>query len=141
MISLFGSKVHPARSRPSRAFTLVEVLLAVAILSGAIVFVLRSFMASLSAVRLSQDMTQACFLAEGILWSAEDRGRLGIPAASARGAGRLTLEGRDFEWSYESVPAEPAAPQELSVKVGWRQKAQGPARQLEFLTCIQPRRL
>lgn len=54
----------------NKAFSLFEVMVAVAILSTALVFVFRSFATVLTAVKLSRNLTLACWLAEEKIWEA-----------------------------------------------------------------------
>jgi len=55
----------------NKGFTLLEVLVAVAILGLGIVFVFRSFFTVLEAEKISQSVLQNCFLAEDYLWQIE----------------------------------------------------------------------
>ncbi|MFA4843036.1 MAG: prepilin-type N-terminal cleavage/methylation domain-containing protein, partial [Candidatus Omnitrophota bacterium] len=57
---------------PNKGLTLLEVLITVAILAGAIVFVFRGFLTALSATKFSQNVTLACLLAEDKIWKAEN---------------------------------------------------------------------
>jgi len=55
----------------NKGLTLLEVLVAVAILGVGIVFIFRSFFTVLAAEGLSQDIMENCYLAEEYLWQIE----------------------------------------------------------------------
>lgn len=59
--------------RKNKGLTLIEVLITVAVLATAIVFVFRGFVSSLSATRFSQNITLACLVAEDRIWRLENK--------------------------------------------------------------------
>ena len=52
----------------NEGFTLVEVIVAVAVLTTALVLVTRSFASVMASTRLCQDIARACFLADEKMW-------------------------------------------------------------------------
>ena len=61
--------------KSNKAFSLFEVMVAVAILSVALVFIFRSFTTVLTAVKLGRNLSLACWLAEGKMWEASLRAK------------------------------------------------------------------
>jgi len=127
------------KSKFNKAFTLVEVIITVGILSTAIVFVLRSFMAALSATQLSQNITLASFLAEDKLWEIEQKQK---HSASPLGAeqGIEKIEERDFNWKYATTKLEESDLIELKFAVSFPEKRKENKYALEFLTYLMPKR-
>lgn len=113
-----------------RAFSLLEVIITLAILSAGIVFILRAFSASLYAAKFSQNITLACLLAEEKLWEIQEKqgGQEFLPAQN-----KETMQGRDFNWSYEAAKLEDSELTELKFNVSWRESAREKEYTLKFL--------
>jgi type II secretory pathway pseudopilin PulG len=112
----------------------LEVLLAVAILSSAIVFIFRSFTSSLASVRFSQNITHACLVAERILWETHDRYKGGGPVQLEQG--RCTIEEKNFDWVSEVTLPTPENLQQLKLRIWWPEKAREKPYQVEFETWL-----
>lgn len=125
--------------KSKRAFSLLEVVITVAILSTAIVFVFRSFATVLATAKLSQNMTLACFLAEDKLWEAEVRQR-SISDLLGFDRGTLKMQGRDFNWSYQTTRVENSRLIKLELGVSWKENNREKEYQMDFLTYLLPRR-
>ncbi len=123
-------------SKSNKAFSLLEVLITVAILSTAIVFVFQSFTASLSSSKFSQNITLACYLVESKLWEIEQKQKQDTkPLEPAQGAEKI--QGRDFNWSYEIKELDSALPEleQLTLTLSWEEKRENPYT-LEFSTYL-----
>lgn len=115
--------------KSNKAFSLVEVLVAVTVLATAIVMVFRAYAAILSAVGFSRNMTQACLLSEEKLGEAQHRYKnFGETAAS----GSRTLRNTKFNWKYEIVDADAPELKQLHLTVSWKEKARRKEYPLEF---------
>lgn len=116
-----------------KAFSLLEVLITVAILSSAIIFLFRSFAASLSSMRFSQHITLACYLAENNLWEIETRSAAGanLPATSSK-----KLQNINFGWSYEISDTDIKDIKKLNLKTTWKENARKMDYSLDFLTYL-----
>ncbi len=101
----------------------MEVIITVAILSSAIVVVLRAFTAIISAAKLSQNITLACFFAEDKLWKLENNFPLQEDAEQ---------ESR-FRYSYELLDTDTPKLKELKLNLSWEEKRNNPY-SLEFYT-------
>lgn len=84
--------------KSNKAFTLLEVLIALAILSTAIVFIFRSFTSSLSSAKFSQNITGACFFAENKIWELEQEQKAQTDPIDSR-QGSEKIQGKDFKWT------------------------------------------
>ena len=78
----------------NKAFSLFEVMVTVAILSTALVFVFRSFATVLNAVKLSRNLTLACWLAEEKIWEASVKAK--GEASTFDLNSRETIQGVEF---------------------------------------------
>jgi type II secretion system protein I len=117
----------------NRAFTLLEVLITVAILSSAIIFVFRAFTASLAANRLSQNITRACFVAEAKLWEAL---HLSLRNKAIPASGSENIDNLDINWSFRSGHSSPDGLRPLTVSVYWRENTREKNVSMEFTTLI-----
>jgi prepilin-type N-terminal cleavage/methylation domain-containing protein len=88
----------------NRAFTFIELMITVAILSIGLVLILQAFSASVKASGLSRDITRACFLAESKISELEVRQEKGIEIPSQDQA-----EVDRFIWDYEITPLKDPA--------------------------------
>lgn len=122
-----------ARLKCNNSFSLIEVLITVAILSTAIVFIFRSFTASLAAVKFSQNITLACLLTEEKLFEIEERQ---APGASEYAEGRENLAEREFKWNYQTTPLEDSDLAELKFNVSWQENARENEYAIDFFTYL-----
>lgn len=116
-------------SKSNRAFSLLEVIITVAILSTAIVFVFRAFTTVLSSVRFSQNINQACFFAEDQLWKIENNFPL-----TANPEEENTPQTK-FTYNYTLTDTDIPELKQLKLVVSWEEKRKNPY-SLEFFTYI-----
>ncbi len=121
--------------KSNRAFTLLEVLITVAILATGIVFLFRSFAAALSAARFSQDISLACYFAEDKIWEIEEK-RKASARPIASDSGTEELEDRTFGWSYNAVELEDLGLVRLEFMVSWEEAAGKEKYNMEFFTYL-----
>ena len=122
------------------AFTLIEVLIASAILATAIVFIFRSFNVMTTAVKFSQNISLACFLIEDKLWEIEDKqkDRLELQEAAS---GEEEIQGQKFKWEYTLADIESSGSvklKSLDFKVSWPENARKEAI-LDLVTYLSPK--
>lgn len=98
------------RLKTSSSFSLIEVLVTVAILSAAIIFILQALAASLSASRLSQNISRACYLTEEKIWNIKES------------FGEGPMREGDFRWDYIVRDTDNSKLGELEFSVFWPQK-------------------
>lgn len=85
-----------------RGFTFIEVLIAVAVLSTAIIFVFRSFTSSIESSRFAQDISLAYYFLEDRLWDTEqDYLRMNDFPLSGKNTQETENEKGKFTWNYE----------------------------------------
>jgi len=118
------------------SFTLLEVLITVAILATAIIFVFRSFTASLTSAQFSQDITSACYLAEDKLW---EIGQTQVNAPKSSDQGSQRIQNKDFNWYYEIQNTDNAELKELKLTVSWKEKVREKEYTMDFLTYLAPK--
>ena len=121
------------RSRSSSSFSLIEVLIAIAILSTSIIFIFRSFTTALAATRLSQNITVACFLAQDKMWEIEEALRGG---GEFEEAGIQKINERDFEWEAEIDTFGAGDLKPLIFSVKWQERSREKKYSLGFTTCV-----
>ena len=122
-------------SKSSKAFTLLEVLIALAILSTAIVFIFRSFTFSLSTTKFSQNITLACFLAEDKIWELEQGQMAQVePIESQQGSEKI--QGKDFRWAYQTKKLGNSDLVYLEFIVYWQENLREKEYSLEFDTYL-----
>jgi type II secretion system protein I len=119
------------------AFTFVELLITVSILSTAIIFVFRSFTTSLNVARFAQNMTLACYLAEDKIWQIETahRTETAIPRP-----GNETQGNTAFNWNYTVGDTGLENLKELKFLVSWEEGTRARPYQMEFVTLITTRK-
>lgn len=123
--------------RLSKSFTLLEVLIAVAVLSTVIIFIFRSFAASLASTRFAQDISLACYLAEEKLWEIEEAYAAGSKLAES---GAQEIQNKNFNWRYEILDIGNPDLKELQLTVSWKENVREKEYLLEFLTYLMPKR-
>lgn len=116
---------------------MIEVLISVAILSSAIIFIFRAFTAALSAAKTSQNIAIAVNLAENKYCAEiELKQKLGLEIP-ASGFGTETIQSRDFAWKYDLVEsADPGSQglKELKFNVAWTENIRQEPYSLELQT-------
>ncbi len=117
--------------KSNKAFSLLEVIITVAILATAIVFVFQSFTAVLSSIALSQNITQACYFSEDKLWKLEND----FPLTD--NLREETLYDK-FSYNYELTDTGTSKLKQLKLSVSWPEKREKPY-SLEFITYVLPR--
>ena len=123
-------------SKSNKAFSLLEVIITVAILSTAIVFVFRAFTTVLSSVRFSQNITYACLLAEDKLWEIEEKQKESSDPLEIA-SGTKTLQGRDFRWDYTATKIADLNLVDLEFNLHWQEKAREKEYSLNFRTYLR----
>ena len=103
---------------------MLEVIITVAILSTAIVVVLRAFTTIISAVKFSQNITLACLFAEDKLWKLENDFPLTEEA---------NTQSSKFSYNDESSDTDIPGLKQLKLTVSWEEKRKNPY-SLEFYT-------
>lgn len=125
-------KMTSATNRLS-AFTLIEVLITVAVLSTAILFVFRSFASSLSAAKVSQNITLICYLAEEEFFDIQNNY---ANKKMLQGDGSQVLQERNFNWNYGISDTDNPDLKELKLLVLWKEATMAKEYSLEFLTLL-----
>jgi len=126
--------VHPVRYRFVKGFTFIEILVTVAIVSTAIIFLLRSFTASLGAARFSQHITLACYLSEARLLDIE---RAFSDGAAYPASGTETLQNERFNWNYRIRETDNPNLKELQFSVGWQENLREKEYVMDFMTYLK----
>ena len=118
-----------------RGFTLIEVLITVGILSTAIVFLLRSFTASIAAGKFSQDITLGCYLAEEKLWEIETAFKIvGMAMPEVK---EVEIQNRKFNWKFATADtAPPSDLKALKLEVFWKENMREKEYTMDFLTFL-----
>ena len=124
-------------SLPLTGFTLFEVLIALAILSTAIVFIFRSFTSSLSSIKFSQNITLACFFAENKIWELEQEQKVKTVPIESR-QGKEKMQGKDFKWAYQAKRLESSNLVDLEFVVSWQENLREKEYSLEFDSYLLP---
>lgn len=116
------------KSKSNRAFTLIEVLITVGILSSAVIFIFRSFLTALNSVKFSQNVTRACYLAEGKIWEM----RQYYVGGSLPQPGSID----NFKWDYKISDTTEADLKELKLDVSWKENKREGGYSLQFVTYL-----
>lgn len=116
---------EPSRSRSSQGFTLIEVLVALAIVALALAALLQVFGAGLRAVGTSERYLMATMLARSVL---DDFGTE-IPAAAGEWSGDIA---DGYRWTTRATPSQTIGavkngntlqvPLEVQVEISWNGK-------------------
>ena len=122
-------------SRSNKAFTLLEVLIALAILSTAIVFIFRSFTSSLSSAKFSQNITLASFFAEGKIWELEQEQKTKLEPIADRD-GSEKMQGKDFKWSAKAKKVGSSGLVYLDFIISWQENFREKEYFIEFDTYL-----
>lgn len=127
---LSKKKNEVSRSK-TKAFSLVEVVITVGIISCAVILILRSFTAVIAATKLSQNISRACLLAENRLFWVENN--LQPPEEALPSPPKET----DFTLTQESDGISDLFPdlKLLLLNVSWQERKNKPY-SLDFLTYL-----
>jgi hypothetical protein len=105
----------------------------VAILSSAIIFLLRSYTTSLSSTKFSQDITLACYLAADKLWEIESDYGLGLRLPEPKPE---TIQSRKFDWKYGILDSDTLGLKELKLTVLWKENVREKEYPIDCLTYL-----
>ena len=114
-------------SMDSLGFTLIEVLIAVAILATGLVLVVEAMGRTQQAIRVSENLATASLLAEEQMAASEIDVRQEHQLRPGTESGNEILPGRKFKWSKKIEPyRDPSIEDEtklneVSVKVEWKE--------------------
>ncbi|MFH1440911.1 MAG: prepilin-type N-terminal cleavage/methylation domain-containing protein [Candidatus Omnitrophota bacterium] len=118
-----------------KGFTLVEVLITMAILVTGIVFVFRAFFTSMISAKFSQDITMACFLAENKIWEIEENRKGNITMETF---GSQTLQNKEYKWNYLISKIEDMELEEMEFDLSWQEKPREKEYLLKLITYLPP---
>lgn len=124
--------------KSSKAFSLLEVLLSIVILSTAIVFIFRSFTSSLFSTKFSQNITLACFLAENKIWELEQEQKIKVEPIETRQDSEI-LQGKEFKWKCQVERLGNSSLIYLEFIISWQEGLRKKEYSLEFNTYILSR--
>ncbi|MDD2751646.1 MAG: type II secretion system minor pseudopilin GspI [Candidatus Omnitrophica bacterium] len=122
-------------SRSNKGFTLIEVLVTIAIVSTAITFIFRSFATLLSSQKMSQNMILACFLAEEKIFIISEEQKKSSSALGYR-EGAEQLQGNQFDWNASLLDSADPGLVQLEFNVFLPGKNDGEKTTLNFLTLV-----
>ncbi len=122
-------------SRLNKGFSLIEVLVAIAILSTAIIFIFRSFVTLLSSQKVSQDLILATFLAEEKIWEVKEEQKKSLKPLDYK-EGSQELQGNQFNWNCSFVDLGQPGLVELELNVLLPGKSNVDRRTVNLLTYI-----
>jgi len=113
-----------------KAVTLLEALVAATVISVGIISVFRAFTSSLSATRLSQDITSASFLFKDRLWDLQQRCAIssGVPRSDQE---KINVRNKEFTANYEIADTEFPALKKVTYTISWEARRDAPYR-MEF---------
>lgn len=81
-------------------FTLVEVMIAVAVISIGLVMILQGFISSLNAVKISEDTLMACMSADSNMASAQLESENNPEFMQSTSSGTFSSENLGFSWEF-----------------------------------------
>lgn len=126
--------------KSNKALSLLEVIITVGILSTAIVFLFRSFAASLATTKFSQNITLACYLAKERLWLMEEKQKDATFHLEPE-SGTEKIQSRDFNWRQTAADlAELPDLVEANLAVSWKEGAAGQDYTMSFLTYLKKKK-
>lgn len=120
----------------NRSFTLLEVLVTVAVLATAITFVFRSFATSLSSVRLAQNITAACYLTEETMFELELANKFGLKLPDFQ---EQKIQNKIFNRKYEIQDTDTMNLKELNLEVSWQENVREKDYSIELTTFFSPK--
>ena len=119
-------------SRSNKGFSLIEVIVTVAVLSTAIMFVFRSFATVLAASKIGQNMTLACLRAENELYKIEQEQRKSNSPLDGKGSDAAQV----FSWNYVTGKNPNWNLMNCAFAVSWKEKKGNVPRQLQIDTFL-----
>lgn len=117
----------------NKAFSLLEVLITVSILSVAIITIFRSFTASLSAARFSQHISLASYFAEEKIFEIEQAYKKNLIIDDH---GSTVISSVNFNWNYEAFDTQDENLKELKFVVSWKENQREEEYPMELLTYL-----
>ena len=123
--------------RCRRAFSLLELLIAMGILSAAVVFIFRAFATSLSVAKFSQNIILATIISENKLYQIQEKQKEST-APLTSDSGKEVMAGREFTWSYESAKLEDKELIKLKFDISWQENLKEKPYAMEFFTYLIP---
>lgn len=128
-------------SKSSSAFSLLEVIITVAILSTAIVFIFQAFTTVLSSSKFSQNITNACLLAEDKLLDIEQRQKetIGVLVHDPLSTEKIGVQYFDWEFVTETIKLDNSDLIKLTFTVYWQENIRKDKYSMEFLTYLLPK--
>ncbi|MDD4938540.1 MAG: hypothetical protein PHE18_02270 [Candidatus Omnitrophica bacterium] len=127
------------KSRCNKAFSLLEALIATAVVSATVILIFRSFAAALSSARLSLNMSMANYLAADKLWEIEEA--CAVKGGILPGPTSAKIAGTDFDCGYEiaDIDGSFADLKRLKLVISWRESMRLGDYSVDFLTYLRPR--
>ena len=120
-------------NKRAAGFTLIEVLITVAILLTAIVFLFRSFATSLTTAQFSQNTTLACYLAEEKLFDIQNSYAY---KKMLMDEGTQALQNINFRWKYEISDTDNEGLKKLDLLIIWKEKNRAREYSMDFTTLL-----
>jgi len=108
-------------------------LITVGILSTTVIFLFRSFTASLAATRFAEHMTTACYLAENKLW--EIKQAYADNMSFPRDGYEMTQRMR-FDWKYDLTDSMNPKLKGLKLTVSWKERVKEKPYAMDFYSYI-----
>jgi prepilin-type N-terminal cleavage/methylation domain-containing protein len=115
-------------TRLRKGFTLLEAVVTVAVVSVTSLFVLRAFGLAMATMRVSQDMTRACLVAEEKMWDLQ--GQLAGGAKMTPGQEKRTSGGMDFTCAWTVETLKDIKLSEAHLTVSWKEGRRGGERSI-----------
>jgi len=112
---------YPVIRNPRSGFTLVEVVLATAILSLGLVMIYQAFFVSLDTFNYYLNHLSAQLWLDEKVWQLEDEFRQAgffIPMSTS---GELFIAGKDFFWNLDYAMLEPEELYKVNLRAKWKQ--------------------
>jgi prepilin-type N-terminal cleavage/methylation domain-containing protein len=116
-MSLIGSK----QPRAKRGFTLVEVMVATAILSLGLVMIYQAFLISLDSFGYSLNHLQAQLWLDEMAWQIQDNFRRYEFFSPARTSGEFIAGNKDFSWKIDYEPIQSEELYSINLSTSWQQ--------------------
>ncbi|MFA6358167.1 MAG: prepilin-type N-terminal cleavage/methylation domain-containing protein [Candidatus Omnitrophota bacterium] len=104
MMLLTGNKRTLRASRALRGFTLIEIMISIAILSTGLILVLQGFTYTLNVLRISQDNLETSLLAEEKIAETEIDIKQNKSAFLQDASGDLQSNNIEFKWQVKLTP-------------------------------------
>ena len=125
--------------RKNEAFTLIEVLLAAAIMSACLMFIFRAINTALFGARTSQNMYLAGLIAENRLWELKElQAAQSAPIVSGRET--KTVEYQEFALLYTTLLTVDQLV-ETHITVSWKDTPRSPQREIELISYLSPKKI